>query len=394
MQTGHVDRFDHHCITGWAADPDMPDVRLTLRIMVNGAEHGVIVADKPREGLRQRGIYGDGAHAFEYRFDPPLSPLREYNVVVRFGDNSADLPDGRFRIEPRRAQDLRLRPLLVTATGRSGTTLLMHRLGNGREIVTADFRPFEMKLLTYYAHALEVLTMAGSIKDPPSIEDAIRNPHQLGLNPMHHPQMERAYPDRAMLYHYFGRRTAARLSTAFGDIIDDFYQDMRVHSRKLSARFFAEKSDVFTPARTFAKLAFDGVKEILLVRDPRDIHCSRRAFWSDPAERSLQNLLSVQATVLPIWRADADSLLVIRYEDLVQNAADTMSRISAHLGLDYPIDLNPDIEQQVFSGHGTSADAASSIGRWKQDLSTDDQTTLSRAFKPYLEAFGYDTHVA
>jgi hypothetical protein len=390
MKTGHIDRFDHHCVMGWAADPDTPDDRLTLRIMVDGAEQGRVVADQPREGLRKRGNFGDGAHAFEYRFDPPLSPLRGYDVVVRFQDSASDVPGGRVRITPERAQDLRLQPLLVTATGRSGTTLLMHRLGNGREIVTADFYPFEMKLLTYYAHALEVLTMASSVTQPPSMDDVIRNPHQLGLNPMHHPQMERAYPDRASLYRFFGRRSTARLGSAFREIVDEFYEDLRVHNRKPAARYFAEKCDVFTPARNFAKLTFESVKEVLLVRDPRDIHCSRRSFWSDSAESSLQNLLTVQATVLPIWRTDLSDLLVVRYEDLIEKPAETMARISAYLGLDQTIELNPDSERQIFSGHGTSADPASSIGRWKQDLTSEEQATVSRSLRPFLEAFGYD----
>jgi hypothetical protein len=390
MRTGHIDRFDHHSVMGWAADSDTPDERLTLRIMVNGAEQGRVVADLPREGLRKRGEFGDGAHSFEYRFDPPLSPLRGYEVVVRFLDNMSDVPGGRFIIYPQKAQDLRLQPLLVTATGRSGTTLLMQRLGNGREIVTADFYPFEMKLLTYYAHALEVLTMASSIQQPPSVDDVIRNPYEIGLNPMHHPQMERAYPDRAALYRFFGKRSTARLGSAFRDLVDEFYEDLRIYNRKPAARFFAEKSDVFTPARSFARLAFEGVKELLLVRDPRDIHCSRRAFWADSAAGSLQNLMSVQGTILAIWRTYSSDLMVVRYEDLIEKPTETMAEISTYLGLEHPIELHPHIESQIFSGHGTSADPAASIGRWKQELSPQEQASVSRSLRPFLEAFGYD----
>ncbi len=74
MKIGHVDAYNHRSVVGWAADTDHPDVRLEVRVMVNGAEQGRVVADLPREGLRQRGSYGDGAHAFEYVFDPPLAP--------------------------------------------------------------------------------------------------------------------------------------------------------------------------------------------------------------------------------------------------------------------------------------------------------------------------------
>jgi Sulfotransferase family len=391
MHTGHVDSFDHRCVVGWAADTDRPNARLELRILVNGAEHGRIIADRPRDGLRQHGTYGDGAHAFSHAFDPPLSPLHAYDVVVSFVDSPAEVPAGRFRIQPTNRQDLALRPLLVTATGRSGTTLLMRRLGNAREIVIAENYPFEMKLLTYYGYALEVLTTASNVKTPISLDELTTDPHRLGLNPFHHPQMEPVYPNPALLYQFFGRRAMARLHPAFRDIIDDFYRDMQTYARKPLARFFAEKCDVFTSARDFARLAFPGVKELLLVRDPRDVHCSRRAFWSDSAENSVQNLKTVQAIVLPIRDAGSHDLHVVRYEDLVQQPAETLSRISSYLGLDHGIELKPVIESQIFASHATSPDPPSSIGRWKHELSAEERASFAQSFKPFLEAFGYDT---
>src|ERR1700744_249763 len=98
MYTGHIDSANHYCLTGWAADTDRPAARLQLRIMVNGQEQGVVTADQPREGLRQRGTYGDGAHAFTYLFDPPLLPLHGYDIVVRFIDMPSDVPNGRLRL--------------------------------------------------------------------------------------------------------------------------------------------------------------------------------------------------------------------------------------------------------------------------------------------------------
>lgn len=391
MYAGHVDSYDHHSIVGWAADTDRPNARLELSVIVNGAEHGRIIADRLREGLRQHGTYGDGAHEFSYAFDPPLSPLHRYDVAVCFVETAAEIPFGRFRIQPSNLHDLALRPLLVTATGRSGTTLLMRRLGNAREIVIADNYPFEMKLLTYYGYALEVLTTASSVEHPARIDELTLDPHRLGLNPFHHPQMEAVYPNPALLYQFFGRRAMARLHPAFRDIIDDFYRDMQLHNRKPLARFFAEKCDVFTSARDFARLAFNGVKELLLVRDLRDVHCSRRAFWSDSAETSVQNLKSVQAAILPIQETGRQDLHVVRYEDLIQQPAETLARISTYLGLDHRIELNSVIEGQIFTSHGTSPDPASSIGRWKHELSTEERAAFAQSFKPFLRAFNYDT---
>ena len=382
--------LSRHGIIGWAADPDDPTARLEVTILVNGTEQGRAIADRPREGLRQSGVYGDGAHGFEYRFDPSLSLLRSYDVVVWASGGRTVLRRGRFRIERERRPTLGIRPLLVTATGRSGTTLLMRRLGNDPAIVIAESYPFEMKLLTYYAHALEVLTSAVNREKTAPLDEMIADPYALGVNPFHHPLMEPVYPKPTMLYEFFGRRTAARLVPAFRDIVAEFYRDMCSHQNKTSARFFAEKCDLFTPARNFAQLAFEGVKELLLVRDPRDVHCSRKAFWSDSFGTSFQNLLTVQATVLPIVEADAGNLLLVRYEDLIQRPEETMARISAHLEIDHTIMLNPNAEQQIFSGHATSRDPTSSIGRWRQELSAEERAAFARDFAPYFKAFGYD----
>ncbi|HUB14804.1 MAG TPA: sulfotransferase [Acetobacteraceae bacterium] len=391
MQSGHIDSTDHYAIVGWAADPDYPDSRVHLRIMVNGMEHGRVIAERPRPDLKQAGTYGDGAHGFAYVFDPPLSPLHGYDVVVRYIDPPADVANGRLRIEAVRPQDVMLRPLLVTATGRSGTTLLMKRLGYAPEIVLADIFPFEMKLLTYYGCALEILTTASSPANPFALDRLTEDRYHLGLNPFHHPQFEAVYPNAAMLHRFFGPRTAARLHPAFRTIVDDFYRDMQTHFRKPQARFFAEKCDVFTPARHFARLAFEGVKELLLVRDPRDIYCSRRSFWSDSGENSMQNLKTVQATVLPLLAAERDRLLVVRYEDLILQPTETLASIVEYLGLSHPIKPRPDGEREIFAAHGTSKDPAASIGRWKHELDAEDRTALLKSFKPFLEAFHYET---
>jgi Sulfotransferase family len=390
LHTGHIDSADHYAINGWAADTDRPDARVLLRIMVNGIQHGQVIAERPRRDLLDIGKYGDGAHGFIYVFDPPLLPLHAYNVVVHVIDPPGDVPNGRFRLNPIRSRDVPLKPLLLTATGRSGTTLLMRRLGNSQEIVLADMFPFEMKLLTYYGYALEVLTTASSVQNREALDQLTEDPYHLGLNPFHHPDMEALYPKPFMLHQFFGPRAAERLHPTFRSIIDDFYRDMRTYAHKPCGRFFAEKCDMFTPARNFARLAFDGVKELLLVRDLRDVYCSRRAFWSDSSEKALQNLKTVQDTVLPILSAEQEHMLVLRYEDLVRQPAETLSRISAYLGLDQSIELNTDSERKTFSSHSTSADPESSIGRWKHELNAESRVSISKSFKPFLEALGYD----
>jgi hypothetical protein len=266
----------------------------------------------------------------------------------------------------------------------------MRRLGNDPRIAIADAYPFEMKLLTYYAHALEILTSPGNRAKTAPLDAMVADPYHLGVNPFHHPVMEPIYPKPAMLYEFFGRRTAERLTPALRDTIIDFYRDMASHQGKTAARFFAEKCDVFTPARNFARLAFGSVKEILLVRDPRDVHGSRKSFWSDTPEASFQNLRAVQSAMLAIWHESAGEVLAVKYEDLIAQPEETMARISTFLELASPIQLKPESEQKVFSGHATSSDPAASVGRWKQEMSVEEIATFEKEFRPFLETFGYE----
>jgi hypothetical protein len=390
MLTGHVDEVRRHRVIGWAADTDQPDARIEVSILLNGRECGHVVADKPREGLKAQGSYGDGLHGFEFFFDEPLSILRSYEVVVRFRANGELLPRGRTRLEHLRDEQRGLRPLLVTATGRSGTTMLMHRLGNARDIVIGEAYPYEMKLLTYYARALEVLTSPGNREKSVTPDNLFENPYFLGLNPFHHPLFQPMFPRPGMLYDFFERHASQKIRAAFSEIVADFYHDMRCYQKKLGAHFFAEKADVFTTARSFTRLAFRGVKEIVLVRDLRDVHCSRKSFWSDTPQASFQNLRSVQVALLQIQQENPDDALFLRYEDLIQQAEPTMARIASFLGLDEPIRLKPETEQQVFSGHGTSEDPAASIGRWRHDMSAEERSAFATEFRPFLRAFGYE----
>jgi hypothetical protein len=53
------------------------------------------------------------------------------------------------------------------------------------------------------------------------------------------------------------------------------------------------------------------------------------------------------------WKESADEVLAVKYEDLIVQPENAMARISTLLGLEKAIELNPEREQKVFSGHGT-----------------------------------------
>ena len=95
---GYVDIARRDRIAGWAADPQMPDDVVEIAIIVDGREAGRIKADRLRHDLRTSGKFGQGRHGFEFRFEPPLDPGSDHDVIVRISGSGAVLPRGAFRI--------------------------------------------------------------------------------------------------------------------------------------------------------------------------------------------------------------------------------------------------------------------------------------------------------
>ncbi len=66
---GRVDAVDNGQLFGWVWDRHRPEARLMVRVLLDGTEVAVGLADKPRVDLRRNGI-GDGHHAFAVDLPP------------------------------------------------------------------------------------------------------------------------------------------------------------------------------------------------------------------------------------------------------------------------------------------------------------------------------------
>ena len=86
-------------ITGWASDTASPDKPTRLRILVDDAVLGQIVADMYRADLQTAGI-GEGRHAFEFTVPGGLSRLTRHVVRVQRVDDAQDIPGSPFVLEP------------------------------------------------------------------------------------------------------------------------------------------------------------------------------------------------------------------------------------------------------------------------------------------------------
>ena len=390
MLLGHVDQIANHVVTGWAADVRTPNREVDVVIFVNDQEVGRVTANEPRPDLAVQQVYGDGQHGFSFRFPRPLSVLRTHRVMVRFAENREVIEGGRATLSPHQVdQPATLTPLCVTATGRSGTTMMMRRLGEHPSVVIGELFPFEMKLLGYFAQAFEVMTSPGDWERSVHYDKIQDDVYRLGFNPFFHPDFVGMFRDPDRYQDFFATTSPTILADAFKRMIDAFYREAAATQDKRGISFFAEKCDCFYSARDFARAAFPRVKEIVLVRDPRDLACSYRSFWSSPGDVSFQILRSMRDRMLEIHDEQPADAIFVRYEDMILKPEQTQQQIADLLGAEAPVDIDLLAEEENFKRHGTSTSPSASIGRWRRELPIDAVERFTREFDRYLEVFGY-----
>ena len=122
-----------------------------------------------------------------------------YEIVVRTPAGEVLRPGPvMLRKESIEPQD-DLPPILLTSTGRSGTSLMMRRLERDKSIVVSGHFPYETKLLTYYAHAFEILTAPGNHERSVNPDLIFDDPYHLGLNPFNHENFADTFPRPSMI---------------------------------------------------------------------------------------------------------------------------------------------------------------------------------------------------
>lgn len=165
-------------------------------------------------------------------------------------------------------------------------------------------------------------------------------------------------------------------------------------------RVWAEK----TPenVRRFDQIArqFPRARFVHVVRDGRDVACSlRRARWmklekiTRGADRGSPEALEAcgcywaERVRLGRRLAGRPNYHEVRYEDLVANPQAALRPLLAYLGVDW--------DARVLEGASSAAEQAegpvfaSSIGRWRAELSTEELALLDRHIGPLLDDLGY-----
>lgn len=166
-------------------------------------------------------------------------------------------------------------------------------------------------------------------------------------------------------------------------------------------RYYAEKLQ----AGVIARNAIDAgipIRLIDVVRDPRDVVASIRAFnakrgfmafgrRSDQSEREhLDYLIEYQRVTLTELETPLAGVepILVRYEDMVDDLARVSARLSAAFGvsLDH---LAVEASRADYRRHMTSDGAAGSVGRWRQELTRAEVSSIEGALAPEMARLGY-----
>ena len=294
-----------------------------------------------------------------------------------------------------------LAPLIVTSLGRTGTTWLMRLLGEHPQIAVHRAYPYEARACSYWMHTFDVLA------DPHHRDLANKDEFHLNRAAVgHHPLHETGWNEPAV-YGWLREGYLRQVGQFALTATDQFYLSVAERNGCIDPLYFAEKFHV-GHGRWFVRSMYDKLREIVLVRDPRDMFCSILAFNSKRGkigfgrqeastdDAFVENVQLDFSRLLAVLDADPTTIHLVRYEDLIMRPLDTLREILQFAELDaYDAIIDGMIEAasgdtKELAEHRTASDPSSSVGRWRRDLPTQLAKRCNERFEPIVARLGYD----
>lgn len=269
------------------------------------------------------------------------------------------------------------------AEGRSGSTLLMQLLATGPGVVFDRRYPAEYRFLSYFARTAAMLTEPFDEERHVGVTPFFFGDRpQWGPIPFATDLVDVGRLERPILRH---------LWLAWSEEIRRSQPDATVYAEKLAV-------DVPTVAAAGVP-----IRVIDLVRDPRDVVASIRAFTATGMDgfgrhpgiderRFLGDFLrrygaglAAMADPLP----DGIDRILVRYEDLARDLTVEADRLGDWAGLD--LDAAPvEHSRDAYRHHRTTDTVEESIGRWRRDLLPGEADLIADRLAEQLRPFGYD----
>lgn len=256
---------------------------------------------------------------------------------------------------------MNIEPLFVVSIGRSGTTVLMSLLTQHPRIISDTGYPFEFRLFAAAADP-ENKTLTDAVFAYPLDGDRgklLAPAYGQGLTP-------------AATQHILGNLAAAQGKTPL---------------------FAAEK--VGPRLLPIVQAAYPMARYVLLLRDPRDVVVSARAFDAKRGFRGFQErdgdsdeevVLKYKPLIdtLAAFR-EKERPLTIRYDELMCSREETLLRLFGGLGLEPCAGIEP----PVFAHHRTAVSESVSTKRWPTEMSASLQQLFRRHMEESLVTLGF-----
>jgi hypothetical protein len=336
-----------------------------------------------------------GAHTSGFRAELNALRLRQsFELLVRIVlEDEVTLGLATIRGERSalpRGSSSQPQPIVLSTLGRTGSTWLASLLGAHPEI--AVYRPWEhdARVASYWLDVLQSLAEPDHYRRQLRSVDAPREIGELG---------------DPVLEQWLGGGNLEELTNLVQQRIERFYTAATATEGKLAPRYFVEKHQPRQLAADLLEELYPGVRQIVLVRDLRDVFCSILAFNAkrgymtfgreacESDESYVQELRAAGQDLLDRWRHDARWACLVRYEDLIAQPGRTLAVVLEYLGFNRT-DAGELLARTSQNGsdtdhHRTSRSQQESIGRWRRDLTPPLSRLCNHAFAPILAAFGY-----
>ncbi len=400
--------FGAYCfeVAGWALGQDAPVAQIEIR------SRGVVLKRVPVKAPRRDiaelhpELDWSGRSGFRCLLNAAVLPRLFDLDVVAVLEGDERIPVGSIsgtRRDPAAVPDGHLQPIMLTTLGRSGSTWVTRLLGQHPAVTAyAPFR-YEPRAASYW------MEMYGAMTEPGSYHQTLRGELYgpdwwVGSrrSPVGPP-----VPDTLESWLAEGQ-PGALLPLAI-DRIEAFYRraaELEGETGLVTA--FAEKFTTNSFVQPLLSDLYPGAREIILVRDFRDMVCSMVAYnrkrgyqgfgrdQVDSDEDFVRWWHGGAVQMLNEWRSRSDTAWLLRYEDLVTEPAKTLAALFDHAGLDARKDTIEGIIERATRMtpnaqklHRTSDDPAASIGRWREEMSPSLQEAAAGAFEDVLREFGY-----
>jgi hypothetical protein len=295
-----------------------------------------------------------------------------------------------------------MNPLLVTSSGRSGSTLLIQLLGYHPQVVCQNPYVDEARYVSYWAHMAKVLSEAGEFADPIAWAGDLQRLDSVRPNPFYFAgaSVEPRVRD------WLGSRYVENFATFCRRSCEEYYHRVAIAQGRTRTAYFAEKQ---SPGliRDVARELYPETREIIAVRDFRDMLASMIAFLqkprtsfvgctaATPIETLIADVRSELMLLVNSWKQASKVAHLVRYEELVSQPQKVLDGIFHYLGIPASQEMLREMVQRAFANtsqfdyHRTTDSVESSIGRWRRDLTPELQALCQDAFREPLEAFGY-----